>query len=184
MGFEFQRTDLPDVIIVSPRIFEDERGYFFENYRQSGFQSLGITDNFIQTNISSSRRGVVRGMHYQERPSAQAKLVSVTSGVIFDVVVDIRKGSPDFGKWVGVTLSSENRKSLFVPEGFAHGFCAISDCADVLYSCTAEYDPTREAGFKWNDPEVGIEWPIDIETVSEKDDALPLLENIDSGFEY
>jgi len=170
----FVETAIPGVLIVEPRVFGDPRGFFMETYRKDRFFAAGITLEFVQDNHSRSSRGVLRGLHYQE-PNAQGKLVRTLSGVIFDVAVDVRKGSPSFGKWVGVELSAENKRELWVPPGFAHGFCVISKTAEVAYKCTTYYDPPSEKGILWNDPEIGIEWPISNPTLSDKDARAPRL---------
>ncbi len=150
-----------------------------ETWNRPRYEASGLPGGFIQDNLSSSRRGVLRGLHYQ-RPFAQGKLLSVFEGVIFDVAVDIRRGSPDFGRWVGVELSSENHRQLYVPPGFAHGFCVLSDTALVTYKCTEVYHPQADRGVRWNDPRIGIEWPIPVAEaiVSDKDQQAPLLDQI------
>ena len=178
MPFKFTRLEVPDVILVQPKVLEDARGHFIELYKRTEFAAHGIPDAFVQDNYSSSVRGVLRGLHYQRPPQAQAKLVMVLRGEIFDVVVDLRRDSPAYGRWTGVMLSSSDRRMLYVPEGLAHGFCVTSDAADVMYKVTAEYTPELEGGVRWNDPAVGIRWPIADPIVSEKDAALPLLRDI------
>ena len=166
-------TALPDVLEVSPKCFEDDRGFFMESYNLREFTDAGIDAVFVQDNHSASRRGVLRGLHYQvERP--QGKLVRVTQGEVFDVAVDIRPGSAHFGRWAGVHLSAENRKQLWVPPGFAHGFLVLSDTAEFMYKCTDFYFPEHERCLRWDDPDVGIEWPlqgIDEPLLSAKDRA-------------
>ena len=174
---EILETDLPGVLLVQPKIFGDDRGFFMELYHQEKFREAGIPEAFVQDNLSRSQRGVLRGLHYQiQRP--QGKLVMVLSGEIFDVAVDVRKSSPAFGKWVGATLSSENRHALYVPPGFAHGFCVLSESADVMYKCTDLYHPEYERTLSWNDPALEIAWPNDRDPIlSPKDQAgLPLSE--------
>ncbi|MFO0725597.1 MAG: dTDP-4-dehydrorhamnose 3,5-epimerase [Myxococcota bacterium] len=168
-------TSLPGVLIVEPKVFGDHRGFFLETYSESRYQAAGIEGRFVQDNMSSSTRGILRGLHYQvERP--QAKLVSVVEGEIFDVAVDIRTGSPNYGKWVGVKLDATTRKQLFVPAGFAHGFLVLSERALVSYKCTEYYEPKSEGGIIWNCPEIGVEWPLDVAPVlSAKDAAYPSL---------
>lgn len=156
---KFIPTRLSDVILVQPGVFEDERGFFFETYRQDRFSQSGIDDNFVQDNHSGSRKGVLRGLHYQIR-QVQGKLVRVISGEIFDVAVDIRRSSPTFGQWVGVNLSSENKLQLWVPAGFAHGFYVLSGWAEVIYKTTNYYAPQWERTILWNDPQIGVEWPL------------------------
>ena len=184
MPFTFERMEIPDLILIKPIIYPDSRGYFFEAYKKSEFFKNGIEIEFIQDNFSHSVHGVLRGLHYQKNPRSQAKLVRVLNGEIFDVAVDIRKGSPTYGKWVGKRLSGENKQMLFIPPGFAHGFCVLSAEADVLYKTSDEYAPEYDSGIKWNDPEIGIEWQVLNPIVSEKDANLPLLMNADNNFVY
>ena len=152
MPFEFEPTELKDVILVKPRVFGDSRGFFMETYKKSEFFQYGITTEFVQDNHSKSTRGVLRGLHYQKAPRAQAKLVRCPKGKVFDVAVDIRKDSPDFGKWVGAVLSEENKHMLFIPEGFAHGFVVLSDEAELIYKASDEYSPENYRGIKLNYP--------------------------------
>jgi dTDP-4-dehydrorhamnose 3,5-epimerase len=182
--FHFERLRIPDLVLIRPTLFRDARGYFLETYKRSDFAQFGLPGEFVQDNHSHSARGVLRGMHFQRPPAAQAKLVSAVRGDVFDVAVDIRRGSPWYGQWVGVVLSESNRHLLFVPAGFAHGFCVLSDAADVTYKVTAEYDPDRDAGIRWDDPEICIEWPVSEPTVSSKDTGLPSLASIMSPFCY
>jgi len=184
MPFNFKRLNIPDVILVEPQAFPDERGFFLESFKESTFKDNGINTRFVQDNSSHSIKGVLRGLHYQKNPKAQAKLVTAITGEIFDVSVDIRKGSPTYGKWVGETLSEQNHKSLYVPEGFAHGFLCISDKADVFYKVNHEYSAENDRGILWNDPSVGVKWPIDNPIISKKDHEQPLLEKADNNFEY
>ena len=184
MAFRFQRLDISDVIFIEPQLFSDNRGFFFESFKESEFTSNGIDKKFVQDNFSHSTYGVLRGLHYQKNPKAQAKLVTVLKGKIFDVAVDIRKNSSTFGKWVGEILSEEDHKLIYIPEGFAHGFCVLSDCADVLYKVNNEYSPEHEKGIIWNDPKINISWPIKNPTISNKDNELPILENLDNNFVY
>ena len=167
-------TPLPGVLVFEPRVFEDERGFFLESFNEKRYREAGIDKRFVQDNHSYSRQGTLRGLHYQLL-YPQAKLVRVTSGEVFDVAVDIRVGSPTFGQWVGTYLSGENKKQVYIPEGFAHGFCVVSESADFLYKCTDFYVPDDERGIIWNDPDIGIEWPIDNPILSPKDSALPPL---------
>ena len=167
-------TTLPGVQIIEPDVYRDERGFFLEVYRAARFSAAGLPVAFVQDNHSRSVRGTVRGLHWQWR-RPQAKLVRVVAGEILDVAVDIRRGSPTFGKWVGVRLSGESLRQTFIPEGFAHGFCVLSDVADVEYKCTAEYDPRGESGFRWDDATVGIAWPEGAGLLSPKDATLPNL---------
>lgn len=161
-------TPLPGVLVLEPRVFRDERGFFIETFSTREISGSSVASNFVQDNHSRSSRGVLRGLHYQLH-SPQGKLVHVARGRVFDVAVDIRVGSPTFGKWFGIELDDENLKSLWVPPGFAHGFCVLSETADVIYKCTALYDAKDDRGVAWNDPAIGIEWPTDSPLVSEKD---------------
>lgn len=178
MPFEFQKTDIEGVMSIQPRLFPDERGEFAEMYKYSDFAAVGITDRFVQTNYSKSVKGVLRGIHYQLPPAAQAKLVRVTAGSVFDVAVDIRTDSPTYGKWVGVTLTSELKNMLYIPEGFAHGFCALEDGTQVVYNCSKEYSPEHERGIIWNDPVINIAWPITKPILANRDASYPRLENV------
>jgi dTDP-4-dehydrorhamnose 3,5-epimerase len=178
MPFTFTPTEIPDVILITPRVFGDDRGFFLETYKRSEFESAGITGDFVQDNHSQSVRGVIRGLHYQVPPAAQAKLVRTVRGRVWDVAVDIRKASPTFGQWVGTELSADNHALLYIPEGFAHGFAVISDIAEVEYKVTSEYSPEHERGIAWNDPELAIDWPINNPIVSNKDLQLPLLQHL------
>ena len=167
-------TDLPGVLVFEPKVFGDERGFFMETWREDRYEAAGLPTRFAQDNLSFSRRGVLRGLHFQN-PNQQGKLVYVLQGEIFDVAVDVRVGSPTFGEWTAVTLSSENKRQCYVPEGFAHGFLVTSDQALFAYKCTAKYNAKAEAGVLWNDPEIGIEWPADDPVLSEKDSSAPPL---------
>ena len=171
---------IPDVILIEPKIFGDERGYFFESFNQTAFnQAIGYDVQFVQDNHSKSQKGVLRGLHYQLPPKAQGKLVRVIQGEVFDVAVDIRKDSPTFGQWVGEILSAENKRQLWIPEGFAHGFVTLSDTAEFLYKTTNYYAPEYERCIDWNDPEIGISWPVEQAPVlSDKDQKGSSLENI------
>ena len=184
MSFTFKRLSIPDVILVEPSLFSDDRGFFFESFKESDFFSNGIDKNFVQDNFSHSVNGVIRGLHFQKAPKAQAKLVTVLKGKIFDVAVDIRKNSPTYGKWVSEILSDNTHNLLYVPEGFAHGFCVISDEADVLYKVSNEYSQEHERSIIWNDPKLNIQWPITKPIISNKDNKLSLLENLDNDFVY
>ena len=168
------KTALPGVFMVQPRVFADDRGYFLETWNAPRFRDAGLPDIFVQDNQSRSRAGVLRGLHYQE-PNAQGKLVRCTRGSIWDVAVDIRVGSPTFGKWIGVELNEDNKMMLWVPPGFALGFCAMTDDTDVLYKCTTLYDPRSERSILWNDPAIGIHWPIAEPKLSAKDAEAPTL---------
>ncbi|HCP09437.1 MAG TPA: dTDP-4-dehydrorhamnose 3,5-epimerase [Thermodesulfobacterium commune] len=182
MSIIFKKLDLPDVLLIVPKIFKDHRGYFMETYKKSDFEKEGLYVDFIQDNHSYSVKGVLRGFHYQKKPKAQGKLVRCVVGKIFDVAVDIRKNSPTFGKWVGVELSEENGYMLWIPEGFAHGFLVLSDYAHVIYKVSgAEYSPEHDAGIIWNDEDIGVKWPLNkVEKVllSEKDRNLPRLKDL------
>jgi dTDP-4-dehydrorhamnose 3,5-epimerase len=173
MPFTFQNTAIPGIILIEPQVVGDARGFFMETYKRSDFSAAGIDVTFVQENQSLSQRGVLRGLHYQEQPHAQGKLVRVLSGEIFDVAVDIRPESPTVGRSVCVQLSSANRLMMYVPHWCAHGFCVISDHAEVVYLTTTEYAPAHESGFIWNDPELAIAWPISSPTVSERDAKWP-----------
>jgi dTDP-4-dehydrorhamnose 3,5-epimerase len=172
--------DLPEIILIDPDIHRDERGHFLEIYQANQWAKHGMLDNFVQDNLSYSKQGVLRGLHYQ-LGLPQGKLVWVVDGEVFDVSVDIRQGSPTFGKWVGVTLSSKKYNQVFVPQGFAHGFCVISVTATLLYKCTDYYAPEEERGIQWNDPALGIDWPVPEPILSEKDRILPPLKEIPRG---
>ena len=184
MPFTFKRLSIPDVILVQPKSFSDARGFFLESFKESDFVLNGINIKFAQDNISHSVLGVIRGLHFQKNPMAQAKLVTAIKGEIFDVVVDIRKDSPTYGKWVGEILSDKDHKLLYVPEGFAHGFCVLSKEAYVYYKVSNEYSPEHERGIIWNDPKLNIDWPISKPIVSGDDAKLPLFENLDNDFVY
>lgn len=154
-------TAIPDVKIIEPSVFGDERGFFFESFNQQCFnEAIGHEVTFVQDNHSKSTKGVLRGLHYQRPPHAQGKLVRCAIGEVFDVAVDIRKGSPTFGEWVGINLSANNKRQLWIPEGFAHGFVTLSETAELLYKTTDYYAPQADACIRWNDPEIGIEWPL------------------------
>lgn len=167
-------TALPGVLLLEPRVFGDERGYFLETWNAARYRDAGVPVDFVQTNHAHSRRGVLRGLHFQVgRP--QAKLVFAVSGEILDVAVDVRRGSKTFGRWVGVSLSGENHRQLFIPAGFAHGYCVLSAGADVSYLCSEVYRPDGDRGVRWDDPAIGIVWPPGEKLLSDKDRALPLL---------
>ena len=184
MPFRFTRLSIPEVILIEPLVFRDQRGFFMETYKRSEFAAEGITETFVQGNHSKSFRGTLRGLHYQKYPKAQGKLVRALSGEIHDVMVDLRLGGPTYGKWVAMTISAEDKKMLYVPGGFAHGFCVISEEAEVLYSATEEYAPDCEAGVVWNDPDLKIEWPIAEPRLSNRDRAWPRLKDADNNFSY
>ncbi|RKT10534.1 dTDP-4-dehydrorhamnose 3,5-epimerase [Paraburkholderia sp. RAU2J] len=174
-------TDLPGVLIVKPNVFGDERGFFVETFREAWLATAGVNVTFVQDNQSRSRRGVLRGLHFQ-RLNPQGKLVRVARGAVFDVAVDVREGSPTFGRWVGVILDDVHHEMLWIPPGFAHGFCVLSEEADFAYKCTTYYDPHSDAGVRWSDPAIGIEWLVPTDTtpkLSDKDRALPLLSELE-----
>ncbi|MCF8721338.1 dTDP-4-dehydrorhamnose 3,5-epimerase [Nitrospina gracilis] len=174
---KFIPTELDGVVLIEPVVHDDARGFFVETYVRSLFRDHGIDVDFVQDNHSQSSKGVLRGMHYQVR-HGQAKLVRVVRGEVFDVAVDVRPGSPSFGRWTGHTLSANNRRQLFIPAGFAHGYCVLSDTAEVIYKCSDYYHPEDEGGLIWNDPEVGIDWPVEEPVLSEKDQRHPRLKDI------
>ncbi len=167
-------TELPGVVVVTPRVFRDPRGYFLETYHARKYREAGITATFVQDNLSRSSQGILRGLHAQ-RQRPQGKLVRVMEGEIFDVAVDVRRGSPTFARWTSVRLSADNFRQCYVPPGFAHGFCVLSPVAVVEYKCTDFYDPADELGLIWNDPDLAIRWPITDPTLSAKDGAAPRL---------
>ncbi len=182
----FLGTDIPDVLIYEPKVSEDGRGYFFESYNRRVFEEAGIKNEFVQDNQSLSGFGVIRGLHYQLNPHAQAKIVRVLTGTVLDVAVDIRKGSPYFGQCVSVELSGENRRQLYIPRGFAHGFAVLSKTAEFFYKCDNYYNPSHEAGINYKDPELDIDWKIDpsLIVISKKDSDLPLLADAMNNFIY
>lgn len=184
MAFTFKKLQIPDVVLVEPKVFTDSRGFFLESFKESDFLANGITDKFVQDNCSHSVNGVIRGLHYQKPPKSQAKLVTVIKGRIFDVAVDIRKNSPTFGKWVGEILSDDNHRLLYIPEGFAHGFCVLSEESDVIYKVNNEYSKEHEGGLIWNDPTVKISWPTERPIVSDRDCRLPPLGSLPNDFIY
>jgi dTDP-4-dehydrorhamnose 3,5-epimerase len=167
-------TTLPGVLLLEPKVFADARGFFLETYNLGRFRHAGIDETFVQDNLSRSMRGVLRGLHYQE-PNAQGKLVRCSRGALFDVAVDIRVGSPHFGKWFGAKLSDENMLMLWIPPGYAHGFCAMTDVADLAYKCTALYDSQADRAIRWDDPDIGIIWPVTDPILSPKDASAPRL---------
>ena len=182
---EFINTAISGVVLIKPKVFGDDRGFFMESYRKSLFHEHGITEEFIQDNHSKSTKGVLRGLHYQLNPKAQGKLVRCVKGAVFDVAVDIRKGSPTFGKWVGYELSEENKQMLWIPVGFAHGFVTLENNTEFLYKTTGEYAPDCDRGIKYDDSAIGIEWPLlDNLLLSEKDKVQPLLRDAEINFVY
>ena len=183
---EITKTDIPNLLVITPKVFEDSRGYFFESYNSDIFEKFGLGQEWIQDNQSKSSYGVIRGLHYQLAPFSQSKLVRVISGRILDVALDIRRGSPTFGKHFTIELSDENKKQLLIPKGFAHGFSVLSDTAIVLYKCDALYKHEEERGILFNDPILGIDWqiPDNDAIVSAKDKIHPAFENSDMNFVY
>jgi dTDP-4-dehydrorhamnose 3,5-epimerase len=173
-------TALPGVLLLEPRVFRDSRGTFMETWRERRYREVGVSGPFVQDNVSASRRGVLRGLHVQH-PHPQGKLVSVLNGEVWDVAVDVRVGSPTFGRWLGCVLSAENARQLWIPEGFAHGFVALADASVVHYKCTDVYRPEAERTVRWDDPAIGIEWPIDDPVLSERDLGGSLLAAIPEG---
>jgi len=184
MSFRIAVTEIPEVKIIEPEIFTDDRGFFFEAYKYSEFAQLGIADKFVQVNRSKSAKGVLRGLHFQKYPRAQAKLVQVITGEVLDVAVDIRQGAPTFGRTVSISLSAENKRMLYIPAGFAHGYCVISEEAEMFYMTTVEYAPECEAGIRWNDPDLDIHWPFSEPKLSARDLVWPYLKNADNQFFY
>lgn len=173
-------TRLPDVLLLEPKVFGDARGFFMESWNRQTFADRGLDLDFVQDNHSRSARGVLRGLHYQLN-QPQGKLVRVTSGAVFDVAVDLRRSSPHFGQWTGHELSAENQRMLWVPPGFAHGFLVLSESADFLYKTTAYYAPQWDRGIRWDDPEIGVQWPLELApTLSGKDQVLPLLRDAET----
>lgn len=163
--------------LITPKVFADSRGFFLETFQQRLYDEGGITERFVQDNHSYSQKGCIRGMHFQSLPG-QAKLVRVAVGQIYDVAVDIRPGSPTFGRWEGILLDSTTHQQLYVPIGFAHGFCVLSDEAHVMYKVSAPYDPAHEKGFRWNDPDINIQWPVEVPLVSERDEKSPFFREL------
>lgn len=182
----FHATDFPDLFLFEPNVFEDRRGYFFESYNEADFKNVGLNYTWVQDNQSKSGYGVVRGLHFQAEPHTQSKLVRVLSGVIWDVVVDLRKGSPTYGRSFGVELSSENKLQILVPKGFAHGFSVLSETVEVLYKCDALYNKQSEQGILFNDPDLNIDWkvPSDKMIISDKDLHHPLFKDGQHNFTY
>jgi dTDP-4-dehydrorhamnose 3,5-epimerase len=175
MPFTFKPLSIPDVILVEPKVFPDDRGYFMETFKASDFGRAGVPVQFVQDNFSVSKRNVLRGLHYQKAPNAQGKLVSVLKGHAWDVTVDIRRKSSTFLKWVAVELNDQNHTMLYIPPGFAHGFVALTDDVHLLYKCSHEYNAQADTGIRWNDPDIAIPWPVSRPIVSEKDAGLPFV---------
>jgi len=184
MPFEFVPLEIPGLKLVKPQVFGDDRGFFLELYKYSDFSKAGIGEHLVQDNYSWSTKGTLRGLHYQKNPKAQGKLVSCIKGRIYDVAVDIRKGSPYYEKWSGVELTEENKHLLYVPPGFAHGFQVTSETAEVMYKCTEEYSPAEDRGIIWNDPDLLIAWPLPDALLSEKDRIHPRLRDADHNFVF
>jgi dTDP-4-dehydrorhamnose 3,5-epimerase len=178
MPFDFKRLAIPEVLLITPRVRGDSRGFFMETYKRSEFAAAGIDEIFVQENHSSSERGVLRGLHFQRPPQAQSKLVRVISGIIFDVAVDLRPDSPTRGTWASAELSVENRMMMYLPGWCAHGFCVLSERAEVVYHASTEYSPEHEAGIMWNDPALGITWPVADPIVSDRDRYWPPLSGV------
>lgn len=174
---KFTETTLPGCVVIEPQVFGDARGFFYESYNEAKYREAAIDRRFVQSNISRSARGVLRGLHYQW-PHPQGKLVSVLEGEVYDVAVDIRRGSPTFGQWAGVMLTAENHRHFWIPEGFAHGFCVVSEFATFSYQCTDLYDAKADGGVRWDDPAIGIDWPISTPLLSDKDSKAPLLADV------
>jgi len=182
--FNFIKTKIKDLYVIEPTVYGDNRGYFMETHNQKEFEEAGLNMVFVQDNQSRSKKGVLRGLHFQ-KTNPQGKLVRVIEGEVFDVAVDLRKSSETFGQWYGVLLTEENRKQFYVPEGFAHGFVVLSETATFVYKCTQLYDPSDEGGLMWNDPEIGIDWPLPKEMevlLSEKDQKNPSLKDLGFAF--
>ena len=178
MPFDFKRLAIPEVLLIAPRVRTDSRGFFMETYKRSEFAAAGVGEIFVQENHSSSVRGVLRGLHFQRPPQAQSKLIRVVSGKIFDVAVDLRPDSATRGAWVGVDLSAEDKTLIYIPDWCAHGFCVLSDRAEVVYHTSTEYSPEHESGIMWNDPAVGVRWPVADPIVSDRDQQWPLLAGV------
>ena len=182
--FQFTKTGIEGLVVVEPKVFGDNRGYFMETYNYNDFKAAGLDMVFVQDNQSKSKKGVLRGLHFQKK-NPQGKLVRVVSGEVYDVAVDLRKGSDTYGKWYGLLLSAGNKKQFYVPEGFAHGFVVMSETAEFVYKCTRFYDPSDEGGLMWNDPEIGIDWPVPENAellLSEKDQHHQPLKDFESPF--
>lgn len=176
MPFNFKRLEIPDVVLIKLKPFGDNRGFFMETYKESDFSAFGIRERFLQDNHSRSvAKGTIRGLHFQKEPRAQAKLIRAVQGSAFDVAVDMRRSSPTFGRWVSAVLSADNKEMLYVPKGFAHGFCTLEENTELIYKCSGMYSPEHESGVAWNDPDIGIKWPADKAILSERDKKWPVL---------
>jgi dTDP-4-dehydrorhamnose 3,5-epimerase len=184
MPFKFAPMEIPEVILIEPRLFPDERGFFMETYKKTDYEKAGINHVFVQENQSLSTKDTLRGLHYQKNPNAQGKLIRSLKGEIYDVAVDIRIESPTYGKYVSAILSDENKHLIYIPAGFAHGFCVLSKEAEVCYLTTGIYSPEHERGIIWNDPDLGIDWPIKEPVLSEKDLKNPTLKKADNNFQF
>jgi dTDP-4-dehydrorhamnose 3,5-epimerase len=179
MPFAFSPLAIPDVSLVEPKVFPDDRGFFLESFKASDFEKANLPSHFVQDNFSFSKKDVIRGLHYQKAPMAQGKLVSALKGGVWDVAVDIRRESPTFLKWVSVELNDRNHAMLYIPPGFAHGFVALTEDVHLLYKCTKEYDAQADAGIRWNDPDIAILWPVCNPIVSAKDRVLSFLKHVE-----
>jgi dTDP-4-dehydrorhamnose 3,5-epimerase len=173
--FTFKHLDISGLILITPQVFSDNRGFFMESYKKSAFRNIGITEDFVQDNQSFSLKNVLRGLHFQSEPSEQGKLVRCISGEIQDVAVDIRQESPTYLQWYSVILSAENKAMLYIPPGFAHGFLTLSETAEIIYKCTSEYYASADSGIIWNDPQIGIKWMSECPILSDKDAQLPFI---------
>lgn len=171
------QTSLPGVMVIEPQAFGDARGFFYESYHEAKYREAGIVARFVQSNVSRSAKGVLRGLHYQW-PNPQGKLVNVLEGEVYDAAVDIRRDSPTFGCWTAAMLTADNHRHMWIPEGFAHGFCVLSDFATFSYQCTALYDRESDAGIRWNDADIGIDWPLGTPLLSDKDNRAPFLKDV------
>lgn len=184
MVFHFSETELAGIVLIEPRVYPDDRGFFTEIYKRSEFAANGISEVFLQVNCTRSSRGVLRGLHYQKAPKAQAKLIRCIGGEIFDVVVDIRPASPTYGRWLGIMLSANRHDTLYVPTGFAHGFCVTGESAEIMYMTTEEYAPAYEGGVIWNDPDLAIHWPVAEPQLSPRDQNWPRLRDAENNPRY
>lgn len=182
MPFEFEKQIIPEVILIKPKTFEDDRGFFLESYKYSDFSKNGIFEKFVQDNYSKSSKGVLRGLHFQKEPKAQAKIVRCVRGKILDVAVDIRRNSPTYGKYVSAVLSSTNKHMFYIPVGFAHGFLTLENDTHIEYKCSEEYSPENDSGIIWNDKSININWGIENPIISKKDANLPTLEKMERKF--
>jgi len=183
---KFTELEIPGVFLIEPRVFEDKRGAFYEFFSKKKFRDAGLDVEFVQDNHSLSSKGVLRGLHFQKEPMAQGKLIRVISGSVFDVAVDIRRGSPMYGKHIALELSAANKKSIYIPAGFAHGFCVLEDKTEFIYKCTRPYAPEMEGGISWDDPDLAIAWPkLPVDYIlSEKDHHYPQLKDVEPVFSY